>query len=405
MNKGNLPERRQFYLAQEAALAEALIPEQTSASVENPKVFSKDVLSVGNFTLPKTGQKLNINPEQLEAIIADTNKYLANGNRVEFIADHMGPNNKPFENFDNQKEKNSVINVGGYCEKFSMDGDWANCEIGMTTDGGVQLAQSTKDVSIELDYDYTDTQGNFYNSVIRKVAGVLKPIIPGQSGYKKKFMLSEYFADTETFVLTKNQNEDDSMSDENKEADNQMSLFAKVFAPFMKKELKLAEGEGGNEGTPSPEDKHKADLASMKVQLDESDMLLKAEQKKTDKANKELEKSLTESLVGSAKKFVERIGKLPIQADAKAKLQFALGIDEDIEKMNKVYLSEDADGNSLADEVISIIEGIQLISTKEKTITLSEYQDGSATEEKDEAEAIAADAKTTAANLGLQLSE
>jgi len=406
MNNRELPSRTNFYLAQEAAIASAKSHNDKPVSMDNPMVFDKNVLSTGNFILPNRNQNLNINEEQLEAIIANTNEYIKNGNSVEYIADHTSSTNKPFENFDNQKDKKSVINIGGYCKNFSKDGNWANCEIGMTSEGGVKLAQSSKDVSIELDYDFVDTQGNKYPAVIRKVAAVQKPIIPNQEGYSLK--LSEHFADTETFVLTQT-NEEDSMKDEIKKDDEQLGLLAKMFAPFLKKELNLSEeveDEEGKSEEPSAEDKLKAEMESMKTQLEESDKALKASEKKNEKANKALEKSNLESLVSSAKKFVSRLDKLPIQADAKSKLAVALGLNEDEEKMNKVYLSENEDGYCHAEEIISIIENIEMISTEEKTVKLSEYHEKSDAAKEKEAEAeMDATANKTLANLGMSKKE
>ncbi|NQZ06064.1 MAG: hypothetical protein HRT35_02790 [Algicola sp.] len=368
MSDKNLPEQTQFHLAQSAALAVG--PDKAeNPSVDTPVVYKKDVLSLGNFKA-NGGSVLEIEPARLKKIIEDSNRYVENGNSIEFVANHTGANNKPFEKFDSNKENRSVTNIGGYCNKFRAndDGSWATCDIGMTTEGGVQLAQSSKDVSIELDFNYEDTQGNKYDAVIRRVAAVQKPVIPGQKGYEK-IQLSEYFADTETFVLTTNKQEESNMGDqkeENEFDEKEMSLMKKFFKSF-----KLSE-ESGTEEKPV-EDKSVAKIAELEASLEVSNKSLADEQKKTAKAEKDAEKSAIASLVTSAKSFGDRIKKLNIDVKSKDALQVALGIDEDPEKINKLYLSEDEDGETLANQMIGIFENIELVSTSEKTLKLSEY--------------------------------
>ena len=70
MSIEDLPKKTHFYLAQESCVAEAV----GKASMDTPTLVKKDVLSTGSFSLGgANGQKLNVNEEQLEAIIADTN--------------------------------------------------------------------------------------------------------------------------------------------------------------------------------------------------------------------------------------------------------------------------------------------------------------------------------------------
>jgi len=342
-------------------------------SFDNPAYYSKDVLSVGNFKLYSRGQELNINGEQLEAIIADTNRYIENGNSVEFIADHTNSKNKPFEEFDNERDKKSVINVGGYCKNFakSRDGRWATCNIGATTKGGKALCDSTKDVSVELAFDHKDTQGHDYPAVIKRVASVQKPVIPNQKGYVKLSEEAEELYLHEDYDLTETQNEVNDMPDEKKVDE----LTQEDIGFFKKLMLKLSSEE---EGKPSQADSANADKVK---QLEEELATAKKEQAEKDEAIKkkdeELKAAKSNSLMETTKGFMKRIADLNIDADSKKALQVALGIDEDVDKCNAVYLSSDEEGEeALAESIIKTLENVKIVNTESKTeVKLSEYHE------------------------------
>lgn len=391
-------ELESYYLAQETAVAKGPT-DHANVSAESPVKFNKDLISTGNFKVHGTGKGINVNEEQMAAIISDTNRYLANGNKIEFVADHSGRNSKPLEKFKNEKENRSVTNIGGYCGNFTASNGWASCDIDMTTKGGVELATSTKDVSIELYTDYEDTKGNKYPSVIRRVAAVQKPVVTGQKGY---VALSQYFSESEnTYVKTQNKNEDTKMDDLTITEEDK-SIIGKMKAFFASQE---------------PEPKDDVDpvalaLAKANKKLEEQEELLKAEQQKTkdtevklktaDGKNDANEKA---GIVALAKDIGKRIKDLGVDKETQDGLAVALGIEEG-EEVNAIYLSQEGEDKSHADVIVSLFENAKTLKTKAtKKVDLSQYHGDDKEKEEELQKEILAEAKKSRVKMNISTVE
>lgn len=134
--------------------------------------WAKDVLRIGNWHHPATGQEINVTRDRLEKLSDATSRYLANGNKIPF------PDGHSFK---------SVDNLGFWTGPFLIQ----NGELygGLTPKSAKALEKiedgSIDSVSVVMEGPYTDPEGNQYDEVITQICGTNYPVVTRQKGFVK----------------------------------------------------------------------------------------------------------------------------------------------------------------------------------------------------------------------------
>lgn len=138
-----------------------------TASDDAPRSrFVKDIISVGDYTHPIDGWRLNVTTERLDQWVAAFRRMRDKGVDVEFVVDHR---------YDAEA-------IRGYAIDFERRGDTLFA-VGDLDQRGAELAKSVKNVSVLIEKEVVDGTGNNYGEAITHVAFVQQPIVPGQSAF------------------------------------------------------------------------------------------------------------------------------------------------------------------------------------------------------------------------------
>jgi hypothetical protein len=129
--------------------------------------FRKELLKVGEYTHPGTGQRFSVSREGIGRMAETFRRYTAAGNRVPLPIGH--------ENWEDP-ERNRGWAIDAFAEGDSLVG------IVELVGDGIKLA-GTSDVSIYAEPSFTDSKGNSYEWVIRHVALCTDPVILGLDGF------------------------------------------------------------------------------------------------------------------------------------------------------------------------------------------------------------------------------
>jgi hypothetical protein len=129
--------------------------------------FRKELLRVGEYTHPGTGQKFSVSREGIGRMAETFRRYTAAGNKAPLPIGH--------ENWEDP-ERNRGWAIDAFAEGDSLVG------IVELVGDGIKLA-GTSDVSIYAEPSFTDSKGNSYEWVIRHVALCTDPVILGLDGF------------------------------------------------------------------------------------------------------------------------------------------------------------------------------------------------------------------------------
>lgn len=134
--------------------------------------FVKDVLRVGLWHHPVTGEEVDVTRTRLETITEDSNRWLKNGNKIPF------PDGHSWKTLDN---------LGFWQGPFMIqDGD---LYAGVTPKSKKALEKiedgSLDSVSVVMEKNYVDTEGNQYDEVITQICGTNYPVVTKQKGFVK----------------------------------------------------------------------------------------------------------------------------------------------------------------------------------------------------------------------------
>lgn len=134
--------------------------------------FAKDVVRVGEWIHPLTGQAVEFDSERLQRLAKNTTAYLANGNKI------------PFPDGHSMKVKD---NMGFWPGPFIVHRDALVAVVEPTDDEAKKkiLDGSLDGVSVYIETGVVDPKGNKYDEVITHVCGTNYPVLTGQGDFLK----------------------------------------------------------------------------------------------------------------------------------------------------------------------------------------------------------------------------
>ena len=125
--------------------------------------FRKDLIRVGDYTLPD-GSPLKVTGFDLKTWSENFRRMTENGVDVEVTKDH-GPD---------------AEDVLGYVKDMIVEDDTLYAVEEIIGARNIEIAETVRNDSVEIDLDATDGQGNKYGSAIVATSIVQKPVVPGQ---------------------------------------------------------------------------------------------------------------------------------------------------------------------------------------------------------------------------------
>lgn len=142
-------------------------------AIQGPRRFEKDILRVGNWTHPLTGQPVQITQERIERLAADTELYRETCDRkaIPFPDGHT---------FDAKKNL-------GYWTGFRVDGDRLIGTVEVTDEEAARKIEqgSIRSVSARIDPDVRDTRGRVFAEAFTHVCATPIPVLDGQQDFVK----------------------------------------------------------------------------------------------------------------------------------------------------------------------------------------------------------------------------
>ena len=139
-------------------------------SAKGAAQFAKDVVKVGRWVHPITKQEIIFTPERIQNLAANTERFLAAGNRIPFPKGHTTDPTK---------------NLGYWPGPFLPLGDSL---IGVVEPRDQVALEAMKAgtldaVSVCIEFDITDAKENKYDEVITHVCATSYPVLDGQKGF------------------------------------------------------------------------------------------------------------------------------------------------------------------------------------------------------------------------------
>lgn len=285
--------------------------------------FRKEVIRVGTWTHPEKKYEIEVTPEILVEMASETNRLIADGNKV------------PFPDGHSTKTKDNM----GFWDEFEVEDDklygFVKAEAGHET----AVGKTIKDVSVCWLDELTTGDGEKYTNVLEHVAATNYPVIGKQenfiklsrNGSEEKVPLLELAKDdpcddddcsTELDRVLFQQFTDDeqdcigrkisTLKDEGITGDQAVAIAIKECAPEKARSMArimLGEPEGDPE-MPKPKEKTKQ-AAPSSVELDRERQARKeAERKVADLERKEAERSQEEkdALILSVREYIVEHG-------------------------------------------------------------------------------------------------
>ena len=145
-------------------------PSVSSEAIECGDHYEKDLIYVGKFIHPSTGQKFSIDKPRIDQWISAFEKMKANGVSVPFADGH----------------RHKARDVYGKMIGMRRDGDRA---VGIFSiedeDAKKKMGKGITEVSVQIVPNFADGKGVQYGEVIRHVAATPYPIIPNQGNFIK----------------------------------------------------------------------------------------------------------------------------------------------------------------------------------------------------------------------------
>lgn len=132
--------------------------------------FAKDVVRIGKWIHPLTGQEIAFDSDRLKRLAESTSRYLSNGNRI------------PFPDGHSMKSKD---NMGFWPGPFIVHKDRLVAVVEPTDEDAKKsiMDQSLDAVSVLIDFNVMDPKGEKYEEVITHVCGTNYPVLTGQGAF------------------------------------------------------------------------------------------------------------------------------------------------------------------------------------------------------------------------------
>lgn len=138
----------------------------TDASGVPYSIFTKDVISCGEWQVPETGQKFSVDEARIDRWVSTFNAMSKAGVEVPIPLGHT---------FEPDKNR-------GFVQGFFRDGDTLKMTAKMIGEDA-KLAAARNLVSLFAVPEFEDAKGNKYQDAILHVALTPVPVIPGQQGF------------------------------------------------------------------------------------------------------------------------------------------------------------------------------------------------------------------------------
>ncbi len=132
--------------------------------------FAKDVLRVGKWTHPSTGQVIEVDQARLEKLAKNTNALLSRGVKVPYPLGH---------------KLDALSNLGYWPGPFATKGDSLYGVCAPTDDLATKKMHdgSVDAVSVCIEFGFKDQHENVYDEVITHVCATSYPVITGQNRF------------------------------------------------------------------------------------------------------------------------------------------------------------------------------------------------------------------------------
>ncbi len=129
--------------------------------------YAKDILKVGAYVHPATGQIIDITPERIRMHAKEAARYLANGNEIFYPDGHTTEASK---------------NMGDWPGPFFEHEDTLTGVLVPKSEAAIRgnADKTMNRVSAYIDFDVTDPKGNHYAEVITHICATPMPVITGQ---------------------------------------------------------------------------------------------------------------------------------------------------------------------------------------------------------------------------------
>lgn len=285
--------------------------------------YTKDVLKVGKYKHPLTGQKFAVDRDRLDQIAASTNRYLKNGNPVPFPEMHGAT---------------ARGNLGWWEAYFKRIDDHlvGIVEVPLAADQ-VKIGTTIKYVSVHLASLWEDAQGEQYEDVLLHVAAASQPVIPGQRDFFKLELAVDRAGKDKREISVLEFSE---IGEEKKPMSKAIAVKLGLEegadeAAILKAIDTLNMGTGTNEA--------KSTDLGLSVEIDK----LKAQNEKLEATLKSRAKRETEEFVAAIQARATKAG-VPLSKEQVAKVEkyFEAGMDEQAREIGNAYAdTSEAKGN------------------------------------------------------------
>lgn len=173
----------QFSLATSTQATPLGIAVKVGADADAPLVrrYLKPVYKLGSYTHPKKGWVLDMTSDRMNKHLAEFQKMKLAGIPVKLTKDHKHDADSVVGDVQEALRGNML---DGKFEP-NPEGEWGAVVVEVTGLKNIELLESNKDVSVEIDPSKVGHDGTRYGEHMRAVSIVPNPLIPGQSGFER----------------------------------------------------------------------------------------------------------------------------------------------------------------------------------------------------------------------------
>ena len=132
------------------------------------RVYSKDIIRIGEYVHPVFGWRLNVTHDRMEKWAKTFNAMKSAGIDVEMVKDH----------------KLTADSVMGYLLSLKVDGDVLMGTFEVLGQKNIELVGIVRNVSAGIDREFSSGSGTNFGEAITHVAVVQQPVAGNQQGFK-----------------------------------------------------------------------------------------------------------------------------------------------------------------------------------------------------------------------------
>ena len=162
--------RKLLSLGEASSMRFAVVGDTTTDTDGAPiQRYRKDLIRVGQFVHPTEGWTLDVTADRLAKWLLAFQRMRANGVDVEITSGHS----------------DSAESIRGYLTDMFIEGTTLMGVVEMRGEKGIELAETVKNVSVEIQDPFEDGKGNNYGEVITAIAIGMKPVVPDQQPFRR----------------------------------------------------------------------------------------------------------------------------------------------------------------------------------------------------------------------------